>query len=88
MGSYNYLFLNDQGLPWILVAEIDVAEGFVVPNSLMIISIWIAVTIAVIVAVLGYRLTKSFIDPIIRLSNDALQGTEGVLTNSGNKEAD
>ena len=87
MGVYHYEEISDQNA-WVIVTEIDVAEGFVVPISLMIVSIWIAVAIAVIIAILGYKLTKSFIDPIIRLSNDALQGTEGVLTNSGNKEAD
>jgi methyl-accepting chemotaxis protein len=82
MGSYNYLLINSEDLPWLLVAEIDVAEALAVPNSLMTVSIWIVVIIAVIVAILGYIIAKRFTDPIIRLNNEAIRVAEGDLTKS------
>ncbi len=75
MGTYEYLFINDEGLPWLLVAEIDITEALAVPNNLMIVSIWSAVFIAVVVALLGYSIVKSFIDPIHKLNSEAKRGT-------------
>ncbi len=80
MGSYNYLLINSEGLPWLLVAEIDVAEALKVVNDLTTISIWIVVIIAVIVAVIGYIIAKRFTDPIIRLNDIAKKVADGDLT--------
>ncbi|KKK93820.1 hypothetical protein LCGC14_2689060, partial [marine sediment metagenome] len=80
MGSYHYLQINDDGRPWILVAEIDVSEALSVPNNLMTVSIWIVVIIAIIVAILGYVIAKRFTDPIIRLNTTAKKVAEGDLT--------
>ena len=80
MGSYAYMDVNDQDLPWVLVAEIDVSEALSVPNNLMTVSIWIVVVVAVVVAILGYIIAKKFTDPIIRLNESARKVAEGDLT--------
>ncbi|KKK88521.1 hypothetical protein LCGC14_2742340, partial [marine sediment metagenome] len=80
MGSYQYLLINSEGLPWLLVAEIDVSEALKVVNDLTTISIWIVVIIAVVVAILGFIIAKRFTDPIIRLNAVAIKVAEGDLT--------
>ena len=80
MGSYHYMEINSEGLPWILVAEIDVSEALSVIDNLTTISIWIVVIIAVIVSILGYVIAKKFTDPIIRLNGEAIKVAEGDLT--------
>ncbi len=83
MGSYSYLMINSEELPWILVAEIDVSEALKVVNDLMTISIWIVVIIGVIVAIIGYVIAKRFTDPIIRLNSLAVKVADGDLTHIG-----
>ena len=85
MGSYEYLLINSEGLPWVLVAEIDVSEATKVVNDLTTISIWIVVIIAVIVAVIGYVISKKFTDPIIRLNTAASKVAAGDLTEDKSK---
>ncbi|KKN57387.1 hypothetical protein LCGC14_0562590 [marine sediment metagenome] len=80
MGSYHYLMINSEGLPWILVAEIDVSEALKVVNDLTTISIWIVVIIAVAVAIIGFIIAKRFTDPIIRLNAVAIKVADGDLT--------
>ncbi|KKK63202.1 hypothetical protein LCGC14_2996650, partial [marine sediment metagenome] len=84
MGSYHYVMINSEGLPWILVAEIDVSEALKVVNDLTTISIWIVVIIAIVVAILGYIIAKKFTDPIIRLNSIAIRVADGDLTITGN----
>ncbi|KKL49057.1 hypothetical protein LCGC14_2319330, partial [marine sediment metagenome] len=83
MGSYSYLLINSEGLPWILVAEIDVSEALKVVNDLTTISIWIVVIIGVIVAVIGYVIAKKFTDPIIKLNTLSIRVAEGDLIHIG-----
>ncbi|MFX1570743.1 MAG: methyl-accepting chemotaxis protein [Promethearchaeota archaeon] len=85
MGSYHYLTFNDQDQPWILVTEIDVAEGLAMPNQLMMVSIWILVIVAIIVAFLGYVIARRFTNPVIKLNARALKVAEGDLTISDGK---
>ncbi len=80
MGSYDYLLINSEGLPWILVSEIDVVEALEVPNNLMVVSIWSTIIIAVVVAILGYSIAKNFIDPTIKLNSDGTRVDKDVLT--------
>jgi len=83
MGSYEYLMINSEELPWVLVAEIDVSEATKVVNDLTTISIWIVVIIAVVVAVIGYVIAKKFTDPIIKLNSLAVKVADGDLTHIG-----
>ena len=83
MGTYFYLMINSEDLPWLLVAEIDVSEALKVPNDLMTISIWIVVVVAVIVAIIGFIIAKRFTDPIIRLNSSAVKVADGDLTDIG-----
>ena len=85
MGSYNYLLINSEDLPWLLVAEMDVSEALAVVNNLTTISIWIVVIIAVVIAVIGYIISKNFTDPIIRLNVSAKRVAEGDLTEEKTK---
>ncbi|KKN18609.1 hypothetical protein LCGC14_0953990, partial [marine sediment metagenome] len=86
MGSYHYLMINSQGLPWVLVAEIDVSEALAVVNDLTNISIWIVVIIAVVVSILGYIIAKKFTDPIIKLNTVAIKVADGDLTTDGKND--
>jgi len=86
MGSYNYLLINSEGLPWLLVAEIDVSEALTVPTNLMWVSIVImiiAVSIVVVFAVIiSQRFTKPFIqlDKVIGASSEVSVNVSNIAT--------
>ena len=88
MGLYRQLHINSEGLPWLLVSEIDVVEALKVPNNLMIVSIWSTIIIAVVVAILGYSIAKNFIDPIIKLNSDGTRVDKDVLTDPATQMKD
>ncbi len=67
MGAYRYLEINNEGNPWVLVAEIDVSEALSVPTNLMWVSVVIMVVAIGIIVVFAFLISQRFTRPFIQL---------------------
>ncbi|KKM27225.1 hypothetical protein LCGC14_1576870, partial [marine sediment metagenome] len=67
MGAYRYLEINNEGNPWVLIAEIDVSEALTVPTNLMWISIVIVIIAVSIIVVFAFVISRRFTKPFIQL---------------------